>query len=447
MPATANPLTLLSHAALSHLPRTGIILASNDLAGGYVNDTARELLMGVRRQPETPPESTSDDETSESEAEDKQERRRDDYMWMEDGLWISQPSEGGRWTWDGAEFFRGITNDSRFKQGDKGPEKGKLSGSSGSDTASKTASSVAASKDSEYSGVSQGEVQIGAPTQLYKMTVATILQRSLSLTKARKISLRKAAAKLAKQTTLDNANAALRSVLEESESQSDSALPAASKPKPKKSPAKPKRPSSKQPAPPPKKPYKVFDATFSQRIIDPLEPLLELVARKGERPETSLAGFANGGSMVIGIEVEVPESSAHALGSFPQAFELPKEGSSTSFGGPMHRKNVRRRLVEVSGAPVLKPGGTHLGGMIILRDVTDEKARTFETSDPNMRLRDFAGKRISEGAEGYFKQILDSMPQVCRLLLSSTQSDAVFQMVWTTTPMGSHDYFNNQWYV
>ena len=68
-----NPLLALTHAALSHLPKTGLILASSDLSGGYVNDMARELLLGQRS----------------SQSADPSE-------WLEDGLWIAQPGPGGK---------------------------------------------------------------------------------------------------------------------------------------------------------------------------------------------------------------------------------------------------------------------------------------------------------------------------------------------------------------
>ncbi|KAL8283876.1 hypothetical protein RQP46_005308 [Phenoliferia psychrophenolica] len=150
-----------------------------------------------------------------------------------------------------------------------------------------------------------------------------------------------------------------------------------------------------------KKPYRMFDATFSQRIIDPLEPLLEICARRGQQPPSYVEGGGEGGAvsgMVVGIEVEVDEEDG---GLFENT----------------RRKRIRRSLVEVSGAPIVVEG-KHLGGIILLRDVTDKGTGELRRSQKLV------------GGESYFKHILDHMPQ----------------MVWTTTPMGSHDFFNCQWY-
>jgi hypothetical protein len=68
------------------------------------------------------------------------------------------------------------------------------------------------------------------------------------------------------------------------------------------------------------------------------------------------------------------------------------------------KRHVRRRVVEVRGVVVRHPNGTHLGGMLVLRDVTDEKS--FES-----RSRSGPASK-SESNNEYFKQILDQMPQV-----------------------------------
>ncbi|KPV71622.1 uncharacterized protein RHOBADRAFT_56466 [Rhodotorula graminis WP1] len=191
---------------------------------------------------------------------------------------------------------------------------------------------------------------------------------------------------------------------------------------------------------PNRKPYKIFDESFSQRIIDPFEPLLEMTARKGEQPplldpeaddeEEVLAGqVANG--MVVGVEVEVWDApSAGAAPAASPSSALKQESftmaASTQLLG-LRKKRVRRRIVEISSAPIFAPGpdGTrvHLGGVLVVRDVTVERKRG-SPADGRM-------SRKKSVAEGYYKQILDSIPQ----------------LIWRTTPMGSHNYFNASWYA
>lgn len=163
--------------------------------------------------------------------------------------------------------------------------------------------------------------------------------------------------------------------------------------------------------------------------MDPLEPLLEMVARRNEDPDVSLGGGANAGGLVVGIEVEISEAADLSLDAYTTSTAMPRQSTSSVHSADMERKRIRRRLVEIRGAPIRKPDGSHLGGMLILRDVTDER-RSSASESATTRIRELTGKKLPESGEGYFKQILDHMPQ----------------MVWTTTPMGSHDYFNNQWY-
>ena len=171
-----------------------------------------------------------------------------------------------------------------------------------------------------------------------------------------------------------------------------------------------------------KKPYRMFDSTFSQRIIDPLEPLLEICARRGQKPESYVDGASEGGAvsgMVVGIEVDVDELDG---GLFENA----------------RRKRVRRSLVEVSGAPIVVEG-KHMGGILVLRDVT-------EKGPVNVGR---AHKLV--GGEAYFKHVsfcLSSRRKRGELTRLRCQIlDHMPQMVWTTTPLGSHDFFNCQWFV
>lgn len=374
----AHPLTTLTHSALSHLPRTGIILASTDLSGGYVNAVARELLLGVR--------------TQEIEEEDSTD-------WMTEGIWLAQPGPGGKWTWDGAEFFRGLDANAPVSQTDA------------DDSSSRPS---VTHRDSESTSATTGGFSVGLPTQLYKMTVATILQRSVKLSKVRRKAMRKRMAGSA------DAAAALSALALDDAAESENATPSMpstskleppaplkssprtnyfnpsstptptpehpqpSAPKPSRQEAEPKASNNQS-----RKPYKVYDSTFYQRIIDPLEPLLEMCARRGLDPDMSLGG--NSG-MVVGLEVDIPESDATFA-----TFETNAVGAS--------KRKVRRRLVEVKGVVIRHPNGTHMGGMLVLRDVTDEK--TSEGSRP--RTVGVAGQ-----GDEYFKQILDQMPQVRR---------------------------------
>ena len=226
MPAASNPLTLLTHAALAHLPNTGLLLASNDLSGGFVNDTARELLLGVR-SPAHLPKNSDDSETEDSDVQ-SEARNRKNGDWMEEGMWIAAPEPGGKWTWDGAEFFRGIDNESRYRNNqhspsrmDKSPDSPEAGDRPGA--FSEPPASVLEEMSGKYAhsepmrpGVSSSlpssdlsstnslKDLAGLPNQVYKMTVATILRRSQSLAKARRKQAK--AAKAAEQQRAQRPN-------------------------------------------------------------------------------------------------------------------------------------------------------------------------------------------------------------------------------------------------
>jgi hypothetical protein len=107
------------------------------------------------------------------------------------------------------------------------------------------------------------------------------------------------------------------------------------------------------------KPYKVYDASFSQRVEDPFEQLFDQTVRRGEHPAADQ-------SIIVGIETEVgpaeqcgfPENECfiHALES----------------GGSIVRRRVRRRVVQARASPLKDMNGDHIGGVVWLRDITGE---------------------------------------------------------------------------
>lgn len=146
-----------------------------------------------------------------------------------------------------------------------------------------------------------------------------------------------------------------------------------------------------------KKTYRIFDASFNQRIIDPLEPLLEICIRRGQKAltvEDDEGGVTSG--MVVGIEVDVWDSGH--LGKSLGAIELTARNSG-------RRKRVRRRLVEISASPIYEPTttggkGRHLGGVLVLRDVTDDSKRQVVQSTASTSLQ-----KSSRRGEGFFKHV------------------------------------------
>lgn len=77
-----------------------------------------------------------------------------------------------------------------------------------------------------------------------------------------------------------------------------------------------------------------------------------------------------------------------------------------------------RRVFRVEGQPVRDAGGfgEHVGGVIQLRDVTDEIQSQKDL--------------IKKEGESYFKLICESLAQ----------------LVWVTDPVGYHEWYNQQWY-
>jgi hypothetical protein len=175
-----------------------------------------------------------------------------------------------------------------------------------------------------------------------------------------------------------------------------------------------------------RKPYKVFDQSFSQRVIDPFEPLIEMCARRGEQPPTmneeeedEYDRATNG--MIVGIEVEVWEAAADSK-SAAERSEM-KSNSFVTANVPamqLRKKRVRRRIIEVTAAPLFAPSkqGTkqHLGGVLLLRDVTDDQRRLGMREPPPSQLK----KKSKGSGETYFKQVSSFL---LRAFLSRVLSD------------------------
>ncbi|GAA5938607.1 hypothetical protein JCM3775_002171 [Rhodotorula graminis] len=429
-----EPPALLKFAALANLPNTGIIIADTDLQTGFVNALARELLMGV----------PSNDGTSDAAA---------DAEWWTQGQWSVDEEP-----WSSTS---GATQASSSSQAFFSPNADLRANPF--DARDLTYQSIIAS--GEATSVESGEGTAGTnlrigharETNRYRATVAGILARSLVSDERRKAALgRDGGAAAAAAAGAQGGGAAANGPPTGSSTASSSSKRGFAATR---SPGGASATSSSggsgsssmaHQVPqfvaagglggPNRKPYKIFDESFSQRIIDPFEPLLEMTARKGEQPplldpeaddeEEVLAGqVANG--MVIGVEVEVWDApSAGAAPAASPSSALKQESftmaASTQLLG-LRKKRVRRRIVEISSAPIFAPGpdGTrvHLGGVLVVRDVTVERKRG-SPADGRM-------SRKKSVAEGYYKQILDSIPQ----------------LIWRTTPMGSHNYFNASWYA
>ncbi|GAA93493.1 uncharacterized protein L969DRAFT_95854 [Mixia osmundae IAM 14324] len=454
-----DPPSLLARAALSHLPQTGIITAAHDLSGGFVNNKARELLLGIKAPPE--------DENGDF-----------DSAWWEEGLWIADQGTSGTWKWDGIEFKASLAKDYRRSEAASTAHASTASSEHGSNETS-TGTTV---DDQDAVIGPDGELTIGLPTNAFKMTVTAILRKSVSLQQARQRQRAKKARKAQRREAAMQANEAMAAEEagadgpEGSDGEDDSSQPPVPDPdwkmvipeEPIQTALRNRQTSSPptmehnlsssmpsqipgatdyQPHPaPPKipdqqrpphsmasKPYKVYDASFGQRILDPFETILELVARKGEHPSSILGNSPNG--LLVGVEVEIAlDDSPPDEDAFDVAISNDDAAPATAslyatqqaLPAPVRRKRFRRRILEVSGAPIFQPthvGKTHMGGMLVIRDVTAEKKLA--------RRENRQSQRDGSDADNYYKQILDNMPQI----------------VWTTTPLGSHNYFNSQWYA
>ena len=433
---TPDPPALLKFAALANLPNTGLIIADTDLQSGFVNALARELLRGV----------PSTDGTRDAAA---------DTEWWTQGQWSVDEEP-----WSSAS---GATQASSSSQAFFSPNADLRANPF--DAKDLTYQSIIASGEATSvdsgKGTAGSNLRIGhaRETNRYRATVAGILARSLVSDERRKAALGRdggAAAAASAQSGAGGASGAAtngpptgsstassssnRRAFAASRSPGGASTTSSSGGSGSSSMAHqvPQFVAAGGLVGPNRKPYKIFDESFSQRIIDPFEPLLEMTARKGEQPplvdpdaddeEEVLAGqVANG--MVVGVEVEVWDApTAGAAPAASPSSALKQESftmaASTQLLG-LRKKRVRRRIVEISSAPIFAPGpdGTrvHLGGVLVVRDVTVERKRG-SPADGRM-------SRKKSVAEGYYKQILDSIPQ----------------LIWRTTPMGSHNYFNASW--
>ncbi|BGP50155.1 hypothetical protein JCM10450v2_006066 [Rhodotorula kratochvilovae] len=410
-----DPPALLKFAALAHLPNTGIILSDPELASGYVNALARELLMGV-------PSTDGLGEQNHGE------------WWLqgqwsvEDELWSSASGATHASSASSQAFFS-PSSDIRANPFDAKDLTFQ------SIIASGEATNVDAGKGTAGSSIRIGRA---SETNRYRTTVAGILARSLVSDERRKAALGKGGPPSGSSGSGSDI-AAARGFSMYGALRSPGGMSATSSGSGSTTATNPTFVAAGGIAGQNRKPYKVFDESFSQRIIDPFEPLLEMSARRGEQPpqvdpdgdddEEILAGqVANG--MIVGVEVEVWDAPAHSSASSPAAANPLKQDSFTTSASlqmlGQRKKRVRRRIIEVSSMPVFAPSADgkkqHLGGILVLRDVTNERKRsaTVEGRVPKKK----------SAAEGYYKQILDAIPQ----------------LIWRTTPMGSHNYFNASWY-
>ncbi|KAK4049786.1 hypothetical protein OIV83_003842 [Microbotryomycetes sp. JL201] len=395
-PKKPEPIDLLKLAALSSLPKTGVIVSDSELAYGFVNDLAREILMGV---PAT--------RNSTSPGPKHRPEHLSDWwnagFWSADDAWSSL-SSGTATTVSGGENRSFFPPGSSHSDGRANPFEGK----------DLMHSAIIASGEAQrIEGGGKNSLRVGRPSDSnrYRTTIAAILARSLINEEKREAAM-----------WGNDAKGRWAAAGEVPPTQGvDSSSPTAN-------PAGPSFVGVGTKTG--KKPYKVYDSTFSQRIIDPFEPLLEICARKGEQPpqvESDEDDDSAASGMIVGIEVEVWETDNAPT----------PDGTFTKVSGASsRRKRVRRRLIEITAAPILAPTMAgdvpqHLGGMLLLKDVTDDSKRLGALQHGSrLLLKDGVRRKKKSAGDAYFKQIIDNMPQ----------------MVWTTTPLGSHDFFNQNWY-
>lgn len=428
--ATPDTSELLRFAALANLPHTGVIVSDPDLASGYANALARELLMGV---PSTDGISKVDDSGTND--------ARSAFEWWENGCWDSAEEP-----WSSASTGTQGTNSSSSQ-----PFFTPATETRDPLDAREIIKAGEANTVERGTGTAGSSLKISKPSgqSRHKMNISGILARSLVSEEKRKAALGKVPA--SDPTAAPPPPSATRPALADL---SKSALPSGLT-----SPASSSsRSSSNYSRQTPqfvsaggassRKSYRVFDASFSQRTIDPFGPLLEMVARRGEIPPAAVSSeeesdddddFVSSGrvtnGMLVGVEIEVwtsgeAEDADAGAATAHNASALKAASFVTANPFANRKKRVRRRVVEVTAAPlrVPLPDGTmqHLGGILLLRDRTDERKR-WELSKPSSNRK--RGKQ--GGGASYHKQILDNLPQ----------------MVWTTSPLGSHTYYNQTWYT
>ncbi|GAA5937825.1 uncharacterized protein JCM15063_002129 [Sporobolomyces koalae] len=433
-----DPTSLLQFSTLANLPKTGVIIADPEVASGYVNALARELLMGVPAVDPATPNSPM--------ADDLPETWWNFGHWsLEDEPWSSVSGASGSVNSStSGPFFSGVASPAAVERQNPFEAKDLMYSAI---IAAGEATDVEKGKGTAGTGL-----RIGKPVESnrFRTTVAGILARSLVGTEKRKIALR------GEKVTPSGPGVPGSSSRTSPSSSSSAAAPTANlggfrspggHSNGSGSASGSSRTSSSTQIPAfiaaggvgaqGRKPYKVFDQSFSQRVIDPFEPLLEMCARRGEQapimdPEEEDEYDRATNGMIVGIEVEVWEAAADSK-SAAEKSEIKANSFVTSNVPSMQyrsKKRVRRRIIEVTAAPLFAPSkqGTkqHLGGVLLLRDITDDQRRLGIRDAPVLSLK----KSKKGSGETYFKQILDNMPQ----------------MVWTTTPRGSHSYFNKLWY-
>ncbi|GAA5820583.1 hypothetical protein JCM10212_006418 [Sporobolomyces blumeae] len=415
-PAKPEAAALLQFAALANLPKTGVILADSDISSGYVNALARELLMGVPAVDGDMPNSPMSEDLPDD--------------WWNFGYWSTEEEP-----WSSVSGASGASNSS-------GPFFASTSAYSPSisertnpfDAKDLMFQAIIEAGEATEAPKGQGTagsgLRIGKPSESnrFRTTVAGILARSLVGNEKRKTALRghhrESNSNLPAQAT---ARDGVNSPSERSSGSGSGSQRSGS------SGAVPGFIAAGGVGAQGKKPYKVFDQSFSQRVIDPFEPLLELCARRGEQPpnldpdnDDEYDRATNG--MIVGVEVEVWEAAAVSK-SAAERSDIRQDSFMTANVPAMQlrKKRVRRRIIEITAAPLFVPskvrGREHVGGVLLLKDVTDDQRRLGS-------MQVDSSKKKKGSGETYFKQILDNMPQ----------------MVWTTTPRGSHSYFNKLWY-
>lgn len=421
---------LLRFATIANLPRTGVIIADADLASGFVNPLARELLMGVpSRKYTASPKSkkfkkdkdasvadrkgdASKADAAEADVDNEPTNAADlDAAWWQAGWWSADDS----WS----SLSSGTSNGSFFP-----PTSSHSDRANPFDGKDLMHSAIIASGEGKRTAGSN-KVRIGKPQESnrYRTTLAAILARSL-VNEERREAAAKGQQRDAKgrwetageKAPFDASSEAGRATT--APSNAETASTASSATTPGESGPSFVGVGTKQG----RKPYKVFDHSFSQRIIDPFEPLLDICARKGDYPTTvdeEDDPDAAASGMIVGIEVEVWDAGPGDGSSEGNAHNLLEPSSFvTSSSGTTRKKRVRRRLVEITAAPVFAPAinaqngedrGEHLGGVLLLRDVTDERrAMPIHGSSGShalTRLREGGKRKKKMHGDAYFKQV------------------------------------------
>lgn len=398
-----DPTSLLQFSALANLPKTGVIISDPEVSSGYVNALAREILMGVPAVDAATPNSPM--------SEDLPEEWWSFGHWsVEDEPWSSVSGASGSVNSStSGPFFSGAASPAAVDRSNPFEAKDLMYSAI---IAAGEATDVEKGKGTAGTGL-----RIGKPIESnrFRTTVAGILARSLCGTEKRKIALRGEKGPSRPSPNLNPlhhgsaAAAGLKSPGGQSNASGSGSAASNGSSRTSSSTQIPAFIAAGGVGAQGRKPYKVFDQSFSQRVIDPFEPLIELCARRGEQAPTmdeeeedEYDRATNG--MIVGIEVEVWEAAADSK-SAAERSEM-KTGSFVTANVPamqLRKKRVRRRIIEVTAAPLFAPTrqGTkqHLGGVLLLRDITDDQRRLGIREAPTQI------KKKSKGSgETYFKQ-------------------------------------------